>query len=314
MKRIDRISATLIQLQSRRVVKAKDIAERFSISLRTVYRDIRTLEEAGIPILSETGIGYSIMDGYKLPPIMFTKDEATAFLTAEKFIEKMSDDSTERFYKSAMFKIKAVLRHAEKDLLEDLDKHIEVIHSKNTYKKPQAKILQTILQCITDKQVLSINYFAGYSDQSTKRQVESIGICYYSNHWHLIAFCKLRNDYRDFRVDRISKILPVDTFFKKKHPALKEYLQQIAQEKKLEKVIVSFDKDVAKYTNNQKYFYGFVQEIDKGNKIEMTFLTPYLDGIARWLLMFTNSIRIHSPKSLIPEINQLVDELKINYK
>ena len=56
------------------------------------------------------------------------------------------------------------------------------------------------------------------------------------------------------------------------------------------------------------------QEIDKGNKVEMTFLTPYLDGIARWLLMFTNSIRIHSPKSLIPEINQLIDELKINYK
>ncbi|MGL1956803.1 MAG: YafY family transcriptional regulator [Colwellia sp.] len=314
MNRINRISATLIQLQSKRVVKAKDIADRFSISLRTVYRDIKTLEEAGIPILSEAGIGYSIMNGYKLPPIMFTKEEATALLTAEKFIEKMSDDSTERFYKSAMFKIKAVLRHSEKDLLEDLDKHIEVIPSKNAYKKPEAKILQTILQCITDKQVLSIDYFAGYSEQSTKREVESIGICYYSNHWHLIAFCKLRNEYRDFRVDRIIKTIPEDTFFKKNHPTLKEYLQQISQEKKLEKVIISFDKAVAKYTNNQKYFFGFVQEIEKGDKIEMTFFTPYLDGIARWLLMFTNSFRIHSPKSLISEINKLVDELKINYK
>jgi predicted DNA-binding transcriptional regulator YafY len=87
MNRIDRISAILIQLQTRRVVKASDIAERFNISLRTVYRDVRSLEEAGVPIIGEAGVGYSLVDGYRLPPIMFTREEATAFLTAEKFVE-----------------------------------------------------------------------------------------------------------------------------------------------------------------------------------------------------------------------------------
>src|ERR1700744_5111837 len=104
MNRIDRISAILIQLQSRRVVKAIDIAERFAISLRTVYRDVKTLEEAGVPILGEAGVGYSIMDGYRLPPVMFTMEEATAFLTAEKLIEKLTDATTESSYKSAMHK------------------------------------------------------------------------------------------------------------------------------------------------------------------------------------------------------------------
>ena len=119
MNRIDRVSAILIHLQSRRVIRASEIAERFNISLRTVYRDIKTLEEAGIPIMGEAGIGYSIMDGYKLPPIMFTREEAISFLTAEKFIENLTDASTANNYKSALYKIKAILKTTEKVHLED---------------------------------------------------------------------------------------------------------------------------------------------------------------------------------------------------
>src|SRR6187397_1035701 len=107
MNRIDRVSAILIQLQSRRVVKAQDIADRFNISLRTVYRDIKALDEAGIPVTGEAGIGFSIMEGYRLPPVMFTREEATAFLTAEKLVEKLTDASTREIYQAAMFKIKS---------------------------------------------------------------------------------------------------------------------------------------------------------------------------------------------------------------
>jgi predicted DNA-binding transcriptional regulator YafY len=114
MNRIDRISAILIQLQTRRVVKASDIAARFNISLRTVYRDVRSLEEAGVPIIGEAGVGYSLVDGYRLPPIMFTREEATAFLTAEKFVEKMTDASTAAQHKSAMYKIRAILKLPKK--------------------------------------------------------------------------------------------------------------------------------------------------------------------------------------------------------
>ena len=84
MNRIDRITAILIQLQSKKIVTAKEIAQRFNKSLRTVYRDIRTLEEAGIPIGAEAGKGYYLVDGYLLPPVMFTPGEVGSLITAAK--------------------------------------------------------------------------------------------------------------------------------------------------------------------------------------------------------------------------------------
>src|ERR1700712_3956187 len=152
MTRIDRISAILIQLQSRRVVKASDIAERFGISLRTVYRDVKTLEEAGIPIIGEAGVGYSIMDGYRLPPVMFTREEATAFLTAEKFVEKLTDSTTMKHHQSAMYKVRAILKTAEKDALEDLDGSIEVLKS-HSQKRATGNTdhIQAILDSIVQK-------------------------------------------------------------------------------------------------------------------------------------------------------------------
>jgi len=151
MNRIDRISAILIQLQSRRVVKAADIAERFNISLRTVYRDVKTLEEAGIPLIGEAGVGYSIMDGYRLPPVMFTREEATAFLTAEKFVETLTDASTAAQYKSAMYKVRAILKTTEKDMLESMDGRIEVVKSMNMPEMADADHIQPILQAISQK-------------------------------------------------------------------------------------------------------------------------------------------------------------------
>jgi predicted DNA-binding transcriptional regulator YafY len=175
MNRIDRISAILIQLQSRRVVKASDIAERFNISLRTVYRDVKTLEEAGIPLIGEAGVGYSIMDGYRLPPVMFTREEATAFLTAEKFVEKLTDASTMANHKSAMYKIKAILKTAEKDLLEDMDSNIEVFKNLNQSHLPANDYIQSILNSIVQKNVLSLAYFAHHSQENTKRDIDPVG-------------------------------------------------------------------------------------------------------------------------------------------
>src|SRR5918993_5100180 len=127
MNRIDRLTAILIHLQTKRVVRAEEVADRFEISLRTVYRDVKALMETGVPIGSEAGKGYFIVDGYHLPPVMFNQEEASALLTAGKLVEKMTDDSIRKAYESALLKIKSVLNTSEKDHLENLQSSIQVL-------------------------------------------------------------------------------------------------------------------------------------------------------------------------------------------
>lgn len=310
MNRLDRVTAILIQLQSKRIVKAQDIAERFNVSLRTVYRDIRTLEEAGIPLVGETGIGYSIMDGYRLPPVMFTLEEATAFLTAEKLVEKLTDASTDESYKSAMYKIKAVLRSSEKDYLETMDNHIEVLDNPYIPKERNANnSLQSILKSISGKHVLTINYFANHSQENTSRNIEPVGIFYSGSNWHVLAFCQLRNDYRDFRIDRISQIISTPLPFKKQHPLLKSFLKQITQKKELHSIVVLVNKEIVKYFGEQKYYNGFISQREVKGKIEMTFLTCSVEGFARWYMMFGDNAEIVSPDNLKKVVKQIASNI-----
>jgi predicted DNA-binding transcriptional regulator YafY len=307
MNRIDRISAILIQLQTRRVVKASDIALRFNISLRTVYRDVRSLEEAGVPIIGEAGIGYSLVDGYRLPPIMFTREEATALLTAEKFVEKMTDASTAAQHKSAMYKIRAILKTSEKDLLESMEGSIEVIKSQTQRRVNNSDHIQTILNGIAHKKVLCIDYMAGYSQAKTNRQIEPIGIYYLDSYWHLIAFCQMRKDYRDFRLDRIIGLTETDVNFNGKHPTLKDYIARTACEHKLQTVVIRVDNKIVRYINEQKYYNGFVSERHFAEHTEMTFLTMSVEGFARWFMMFGDQAEIISPQEVKDRVAELAE-------
>jgi predicted DNA-binding transcriptional regulator YafY len=314
MNRIDRISAILIQLQSRRTVKACDIAERFNISLRTVYRDVKTLEQAGVPIIGEAGVGYSIVEGYRLPPIMFTRDEVAAFLTAEKMVDKLTDASNSEIYRSAMYKIKAVLRSTDKDYLERIDKHIEVLKARGNNHQDQTKVdpLQTILQALSNNQVLLITYKAAYKETGTNRHIEPVGVFYLDNYWHLIAYCRLRNDYRDFRFDRIQSITVSDLYFETIHPPLKDHLDKLYQSNAAISVIIRVSREAAAYLGEQRYYHGFISEIETADHIEMQFLTRSLEGFARWYMTFADHAQIIEPQTLKDRLRNMIEKINKN--
>ena len=131
VKRISRLTAILTQLQTKRILTAANLSEKFGVSKRTIYRDIKALEKAGVPILTEEGKGYALMEGYRLPPIMLTEKQANALILAEQLVLKSKDASFLQDYSEAIDKIKSILRYTVKDkanLLADRTRYDEAIN------------------------------------------------------------------------------------------------------------------------------------------------------------------------------------------
>jgi predicted DNA-binding transcriptional regulator YafY len=316
MNRIDRLTAILIQLQSKRVVKAEEIADRFEISLRTVYRDVKALMEAGVPIGSEAGKGYFIVDGYHLPPVMFNQEEASAMMMAGKLIEKMSDVSIRKAFDSALLKIRSVLNDAEKDHLENLQSVVQVWRQPRTAEPDfPDHFLTDIQRAVVKKEVLEVEYFSSYNETLTKRGLEPIGLFYYSGGWHLIAWCRMRQDYRDFRADRIKTLRNTGMKFENNNiMSLQEYFKAMSRSnREVEEVVVLFDRSVVKFIGEQKYMYGFISQTDLGDKCSLTFYTAYLKALAHWLLTFGSATEIQKPEKLKSMMVELIEDLHSHY-
>lgn len=311
MNRFDRITAILIQLQSKKVVRAQDLADRFDISLRTVYRDIRTLEEAGVPLYGEAGVGYSIVDGYKLPPVMFTREEAMAFLTAEKLMEKFTDTSLQNNFSSAMYKVKAVLRGTEKDLVENLEDQI-IVKQQKRHNNPPGNILDTLLKAIAEKKVVKMEYRAFGNEENSIRLLEPIGIFHEHENWYTIGYCHLRDSYRQFRIDRVVEIKLTDQD-QEERTSLKEYQEMTEQTKTtltLQKAVLRIDKSTALYLQGRRHYYGYVSEVVHKDYVDMTFLSQSLDeGLARWFMMFADHAEVLEPQSLKDRVSFILEKI-----
>ncbi len=293
---------------------AQQVADRFSISLRTVYRDIKALEESGVPVIGEAGSGYTIMEGYRLPPIMFTQEEAAALLMGGKLAQQMTDDSVRKGFDDAMFKIQSVLRAADKDYVEQLLPNVEVSPSRVKVEEMPGKHLAALQKAVAEKRVISIRYQTN-RETISERQVEPVGLWHYGQHWHLIGWCRLRNNYRDFRVSRILLLqLKDETYKNRSYESLKEYISTVTDiSAHLQEMVVLFNKEESHYIFESKYQQGFVKQEEAGDKVRMHFLTPHPEYFGRWLLMYTNLVEVESPASLKAIMKNLLEELKETY-
>lgn len=220
--RLARLTAILTQLQSQQILTAREIAEKHQVSIRTVYRDIRTLEQSGVPIMTEEGRGYSLMEGYNLPPVTFTQDEANALITIEQLIAKQ-DHSLKANYQSAITKIKSVLQGAQKEKAELLAQRIHI--RDNDYLTQKSQYLVTLQTAITQFALVELHYCSIQNDTS-ERVIEPFAVYSTQGNWLLIAFCRLRNAFRTFRLDHIQKLKVLAQHFEPHPMTLPEYFEQ----------------------------------------------------------------------------------------
>ncbi|GJM35835.1 MAG: transcriptional regulator [Saprospiraceae bacterium] len=222
IKRISRLTAILTQLQTKRRLTATSLSEKFGVSTRTIYRDIKTLEKAGVPILTEEGKGYTLMEGYKIPPIMFTEKQANALILAEQLVLKNKDASFVKDYSEAIDKIKSILKHTIKDkanLLSDRTQFKQVINQERN-----SDNLSDFQNALTNYHLVKIQYI-NKEGAATNRLIEPFAILSTEN-WLLVAWCRLRKEFRFFRLDRIQKMEILSEKFEPHNLTLQEYFDQ----------------------------------------------------------------------------------------
>lgn len=222
-KRLSRLVAILTQLQTKRLLTAAELAARFSLSNRTIYRDIKALEQAGVPILTEEGKGYSLMEGYRIAPVMFTESEANALITAEQLILKNKDASLVKEYAEAINKIKSVLRNNTKDKADLLSKRI--VFRNNQDNDRTSNYLSVLQLALTNFDLVNIKYHSPDTNKTTERIIEPFAIYSTQDNWLLIAFCRLRKDFRAFRLDRIQNLNILTDKFEPHKMTLQEYFE-----------------------------------------------------------------------------------------
>lgn len=315
MNRIDRLTAILIHIQGRNRTSIESMEERFGVGRRTIFRDIKALLEAGVPIGGNAGEGYFIVEGYHLPPVVFNKEEAAAILTGSKLIEHWSDVNISKKFNEALFKVKSVLKHHDKEFLENLEKHINIIApSKMSRQSEMDLYLEELQYAIASQRLIKITYTTPYKNETTVREVEPLGLVNYSSKWHLIGYCRLRESLRDFRTDRIGSVeLLKDTFDSSKHPDYMDYLEMTFMGPEVIEVEVSFTRLVNKMMGDQKYYFGLIEEKENGDRVEMRFYTPSLDYFARWLLSFGDQIKVVNPPELKDRVRELIRELAVHH-
>lgn len=222
-KRLSRLVAILIQLQARRLVTSPKLAEKFGVSTRTIYRDLKSLEQAGVPILTEDGKGYSLMEGYKIPPIMFSENQANALILAEQLVLKNGDSSLIEDYAEAIDKIKAVLRQTEKDkanLLSLRTKFAQLDHL-----EIKSNILSTLQVALTNFFLIKFEYVNAENIES-QRYVEPFAVISTTENWLLIGYCRLRKSFRYFRLDRIQDLQMLQEKFNPHKMTLQEFFEK----------------------------------------------------------------------------------------
>ena len=222
IKRISRLTAILTQLQTNRSLTAASLSEKFGVSKRTIYRDIKALEKAGVPVLTEEGKGYMLMEGYRIPPVMFTEKQANALILAEQLVLKNKDASFVTDYSEAIDKIKSILRYTVKDkanLLADRTQYEEVIHQERN-----SNNLSDLQHALTNHSLVKIQYI-NKEGTETNRLIEPFAILSAEN-WYLIAWCRLRKEFRFFRPDRIQKMEILSEHFKPHNLTLQEYFDR----------------------------------------------------------------------------------------
>lgn len=300
MNRTDRLVAMVMHLQGRRVVRAEEMARQFEVSVRTVYRDIVALGEAGVPIAGEAGVGYSLVKGYHLPPVMLTADEAAALFVGGEMVKQFTDASLSTPMSAALDKLRAVLPRDRQEHVERLARQTVIVGRQGQVAPDPAAQpwLRPVQVGVVQRRVLRMVYRTGSRGDDTARDVEPLGVVFYGGAWYLVAWCRLRKDYRNFRVDRVQRLeVLTETFPARPDFSLAEHLDREVDRRDAVPARIWLAKRAQERARTESYA-TLVEEQARDGGAEFSLYSFSLEWLARWLLGFGADAEALAPAKL----------------
>jgi predicted DNA-binding transcriptional regulator YafY len=314
MNRTDRLLAIVLELQGKGKQRAEDLARTFEISKRTIYRDIEALCEAGVPLISIPGQGYSLMKGYFLPPLSFTTDEATMLLLGSDFMAQNFDAQYRQAAQSAGRKISGVLPEKLRDEVDYLQKSIRFISLGTANNTTEQHMLQQLRRAIIERTTVRFRYYPRHSRESQPtpmvREADPYGLVHIANVWNLVAYCHLRKDIRHFRLDRMEDLEPLAKTFERR--ANFEMREPHGETRDMT-VRVLFDGEVARWVRESRSYYTVAEE-ETTEGLLVTLKIRQESEILQWLLSWGQHARVLEPESLRKRLVEEAQGMLRNYQ
>lgn len=305
MNRADRLLGYLVVFQSRKLVRAQELAARFEVSERTVYRDIEAMVELGIPIVGMAGEGYRLMEGYSLPPVMFTEAESHALVLAISMLSGLAQNGpTKSAAASALEKVEAILPKATLERAQALQKILGFYEvGRHPVNLDDERFVQ-LQKAIDRNQVVYLHYHAQYTNAISARDVEPLYLAFLNNAWILHGYCRLRHDYRNFRLDRIDQFAVKNETFEPRPIRLPRLSTENTR------VLVRFEADIVRWVREAQHitYTGDVSEDEEG-AIVMAYQISTLTAFMRWLLSWGTEMEVIEPPEIREAIVQAAEEM-----
>ena len=299
MNRTDRLVAMVMYMQGRRVVRAEELARHFEVTIRTIYRDIAALGEAGVPVTGEAGVGYTLVKSYHLPPVMLTAEEAAALFMGAEIVKRFTDASLRQPMATALDKLRAVLPRERQDFVERLSRNTVVMERGCGGTQPEAQPwLMSVQRAVNQRCVVRLSYLGKAQTEPVTREVEPLGVVFHSGAWYLVGWCRLRGAYRHFRVDRIQHLESLaETFPAREEFSLTRHLEEDMRKMDTVPVRVWFSHRAQERAKRESHA-TLVYDHARDDGAEFTLSTYSLDWFAGWLLSFGGEAEALEPAEL----------------
>lgn len=312
MNRTDRLLAILLELQAKRWQRAEDLAATFEVSKRTIYRDMLALAESGVPLVSIAGQGYSLVEGYFLPPLSFTTDEAIMLLLGTDFVGRNVDAQYQTAARTAMSKIEAVLSPSLRAEVAYLQRSIQFV-ALNT--QTRQEVLAAVRRAIIQRRRVRFEYRARFPNEDDDtpliREVEPYGLICFNGTWFLAGHDHYREDRRHFRLDRILGDVAVLPQSFERPPDFR--VGERPQEEREIEVRLLFDPETARWVRETPSFFQVAAE-DYPEGLFVTLRIRRYEEIMQWILGWGSHVQVLEPDDLRERLAEESRAMLENYQ